>query len=216
MSGLFGRKRTGLSDLVATVLLIAMTLIAGAALFGYINGQAASSENKLGAANAANVNFLNERFVIPQLTFKYTAPTNQISVYLYNDGQLTDSFVEIEVYTLPRNGATMDLLYYFCSPATSQTTTICQLPQPPKTQLSGNRVLDLNNNALDSCYADAATLESPTLQNLQVPVGGISAITLTLPSFSAPCVNGAFSPGNIYYVQVLGQFGNTLTYFQAM
>ncbi len=191
-----------------------MTLVAGGALFGYVNGQAANSENKLGASNAANVNFLNERFVVPQLTFKYTSPMNQITVYLYNNGQLTDSFVEAEVYTVPRS--TMDLLYYYCSSTTPQTSTICTLPQAPFTQLIGNRVMDLNNRNTNGCYADANTLESPTLQNFQVPIGGISPITFTLPSLAAGCFSGSFAVGAFYYVQLLGQYGNSVTYFQAM
>ncbi len=184
-------------------------------MFGYVNGQAANSEKAIGVSNNANVNFLNERFVVPQVTFKYTAPTNQVSVFVYNTGQLTDAFVEVEVYTVPRSS--MDLLYYICLAGTSQTNTICKLPNPPNTVLNGNRVLDLNNANNNACYADASSLESPTLTTLQVSTGAISSITFTLPSLPAPCVSGAFGPvGAFYYVQVLGQYGNSVNYFQAM
>jgi hypothetical protein len=44
---------------MAAVITIAITLVAGAALFGYVNSQAATSESSLGQANAANVDFLN-------------------------------------------------------------------------------------------------------------------------------------------------------------
>ncbi len=208
------RRRAGISDLVAAVITVAITLIAGGALFGYVNGQAAVNERQLGVANAANVNFLNERFVVPQITFKYTSPTNQITLYVYNNGQLSDAFVEVELYNSTRSK--MDLVYYYCSTTTPQTSTLCKLPNPPSTLLSGNRVLDLNNRNNNNCYADATSLESPTVNSYQVPIGGISSITITLPSLSAPCVNGAFTVGTFYYVQLLGQYGNTVTYFQAM
>ncbi len=90
------RRRRGISDLMATVLLIAMTLIAGAAVFGYVNGQAASNESKLGAANAANVNFLNERFVVVDLAI--SAGGNSAFVWIYNNGNLDLNLQQLVLY----------------------------------------------------------------------------------------------------------------------
>jgi hypothetical protein len=218
-SDLIRARRHGISELMGMILTVVITLIAGAALFGYVNGQAASNENQIGAANAANVNFLNERFQIPQMTFKYTSPTNQISIYVYNNGHLTDSFVEAEIYTTPRSS--MDLLYYYCSPATAQTSTLCKLPQTPFTSLSGNWVVDLNNKNNNNCYGSATSLESPVLEGtggLQVSIGNISYFTLTLLALSSPCVPSpsSFSSGSFYFIQLTGQYGNTATYFQMM
>lgn len=95
------RKRSGISELVAAVLTIAITLIAGAALFGYVNGQAAASENRIGTANAANVNFLNEKFVVTDLavvTDQHTA-----NIWVYNNGNLTVNIRQIVLYDGTKN-----------------------------------------------------------------------------------------------------------------
>src|SRR5262245_15136906 len=73
-----------------------MTLIAGAALFGYVNGQASTSEAKLSSANAANVNFLNERFVIVDMAVASGGTTMQL--WVYNNGNLALNLVQIVVY----------------------------------------------------------------------------------------------------------------------
>ena len=96
------RRRSGLSEVMAAVITIAITIIAGAALFGYINGEAANSENKLGVANAADVNFLNERFVVVDMGFV----GNSATFYLYNNGNLTLNLKEIVLHD-----ATRDKLY---------------------------------------------------------------------------------------------------------
>ena len=102
------RRRRGLSDLVAAVLTVAMTLIAGAALFGYVNGQAANSENRIGAANAANVNFLNERFVVVDVNFSQNNPSTSVSIWIYNNGAVTLNVTQIELYNATRS---MMILY---------------------------------------------------------------------------------------------------------
>jgi hypothetical protein len=91
-----GHVRAGLSDLMATVLLVAMTLIAGAALFGYVNGQAANSENAVGASNQANVNFLNERFVVVDMAINSVGPSADI--WIYNNGNLNLNLEQISLY----------------------------------------------------------------------------------------------------------------------
>ena len=83
------RGRAGISEVVAAVLTIAITLIAGAALFGYVNGQAATSESNLGNAVGGNVNFLNERFVVPQTTSHLTRSR---STCIIRDWSTTNSF----------------------------------------------------------------------------------------------------------------------------
>jgi hypothetical protein len=216
---------------VATVLLVAITLIAGAALFGYVNAQAAGSENKLGAANAGNVNFLNERFVVPQVAYAYTSSTTTtitsvttstatlstgkvVTLYIYNNGELTDSFSEIEVFcSQTLTGAscrsTMDLTYYY--------------------HTGHNFVMDNNqcfplvggqckNPAYNVTANTSPAIETPLLgpesglPSLSVPVGSTSYITLELPSFSA----GAYAQSSTYDFNLLGTYGNTLLYFQVM
>jgi len=85
----------GISDLMATILLVAVTLIAGAALFGWVNGQAAANENQIGASGASNINNLNEKFSVP--TMVITASSDKGLVYVYNYGGIDLKIVSILV-----------------------------------------------------------------------------------------------------------------------
>jgi flagellin-like protein len=78
-------NRRGISEVMATVLLVAVTLIAGAALFGYVNGQAANSENAIGGQVGGNINYLNERETITLVNFP---DTSHLNIWVYNTGQL--------------------------------------------------------------------------------------------------------------------------------
>jgi hypothetical protein len=86
-------------------------------------------------------------------------------------------------------------------------------------------LVDLNNPG--ACNLDITSnvgaFESPSLgtgsSSLTVPIGGISSITLTLPSSStwgSPCFAGTFKSGSAYSVNILGVYGNKALYFQVM
>ena len=61
--------RRAISDLFGSLLMIAITLVAGVAAFGWINGQAANSERAYGNSVGSNINLLNERFTVVTQTF---------------------------------------------------------------------------------------------------------------------------------------------------
>ena len=63
------RKRAAVSELVGTLIMVAITLVAGAAAFGWVNGQASVSEGAYGQNAAAGVNFLQEHFAPITNTF---------------------------------------------------------------------------------------------------------------------------------------------------
>jgi flagellin-like protein len=154
--GLFHKKRRGLSDLVATVLLVAITLISGAALFGYVNGQAAGSENQLGAANEANVNFLKERFVIVDVNFSQSNPSTSISIWIYNNGVVTLNITQIELYN---NARSMDIFYQHHPSSTSCTLRplpAYSLPAPLSNPLKITLILP-SGCASESSFASGTT-----------------------------------------------------------
>ena len=68
--------RRGISELMASLITIAITLIGGIAAFGFINGQIGVSSRQIGAGVANNVNFLRERSVITYANFPSVAPIN--------------------------------------------------------------------------------------------------------------------------------------------
>jgi len=63
------RNRIAVSELAGTLLMVAITLVAGAAAFGWVNGQAYSSESAYGQNAAAGVNYLREHFAPVTSTF---------------------------------------------------------------------------------------------------------------------------------------------------
>jgi hypothetical protein len=95
------RDRAGVSEVMAAVLTIAITLLAGAAVFGYINGQAAASENRIGQAAGGNADFLNEKFVVVQMSFSNACVSpspNCAIIWVYNNGQVDLQMKWVHLY----------------------------------------------------------------------------------------------------------------------
>lgn len=111
--------------------MVAITLIAGAAVFGWINGQAGSSENAYGQSVANNVNFLKERYVVVSQTFTGSGSGNSCSggnspnfqctgadFWIYNNGQVGFTLYTIRIRNLtdiPSNAANhnpLNILFY--------------------------------------------------------------------------------------------------------
>src|SRR5207245_3805948 len=84
---------------------IAVTLVAGTTVFGYVRSQANLSELALSQNVGGTLNFLQERFVVPLVSYT----SNSITIYIYNNGQTTDQFTQIEVYGPTRSA--MDIVY---------------------------------------------------------------------------------------------------------
>ena len=102
------RKRA-ISELFATLLMVVVTLIAGAAVLGWVNGQAGTSEQAYGNSAANNINYLNERFSAESQVFSNNAGgacsgaggpgpgCTAASFYLYNDGSVTFTLKSIQI-----------------------------------------------------------------------------------------------------------------------
>ena len=114
---------------------------------------------------------------------------SSITVYIYNSGQVPVQFAQIEVYNSTRSK--IDLTF------------------------TATKVTDLNHVGTCSVTPPGA-LESTLLggspTSFTVNGGTVSAITLTFPG----CYTGTFKSGFTYFLNVLGRYGNTATYFQAM
>ena len=120
--------------------MVAITLSAGAAVFGWINGQAGTSERAYGASVATNVNFLRERFVIVASNFTSCGLTprscSTLGVYLYNNGQLTDNISRITISTPP--GVVPQFSIAFGSKSTSGG---CSIPAIAPNQKSASNLM---------------------------------------------------------------------------
>ena len=62
-------RRRGVSELSGTLMMMAITLVAGTAVFGYVRTQANISELAYGQNVGGTLNFLQERFVIPLVSY---------------------------------------------------------------------------------------------------------------------------------------------------
>jgi len=164
---------------------MAITLAAGTTVFSYVRSQANLSELAYGQNVGGTLNFLQERFVIPQVSYT----SNSITIYIYNNGQTTDQFTQIEVYGPTRSA--MDIVY---------DTNYATVSNPP------------------ACRGQtpAGTLETPPLGantgSFSVKVNYVTSITMRLPT----CGGLSFQPGSTYFVKILGQYGNTAVYYQVM
>ncbi len=75
--------------------MIAITLVAGAAIFGFVNGQSSNSAQAVGNSAAQNINFLNEKEVVLTASNQGGSKAN---VYVYNSGSINpDSIVQVVV-----------------------------------------------------------------------------------------------------------------------
>ncbi|MEM2883179.1 MAG: hypothetical protein QXY08_01190 [Nitrososphaerales archaeon] len=96
------RRRAGISELMATLLTVTITIISGSAIFYYINARSTESVNLYGKSVEDVVNFLNEKATI--LDLNYTI--NSVTIWLYNSGGVDLEFNQILVYNHSRS------LYY--------------------------------------------------------------------------------------------------------
>lgn len=181
------RRRTGVSELVATVLLIGATLIAGFAVWGWVNGEAGASERAYGASVGGNVNYLEERFVVVNMNFSASA----VTIWLYNDGQINFQPVQVLIYNASRS---MYLLY-------NATQVVSFGPE----KCSGSSVASYEGP--DVLYDPLNPAPQPSA--IDLPKGGVQRLTLTLPA----CSSASFDSGVAYSVSVLGLYGNTVTAF---
>jgi flagellin-like protein len=105
-------RRRAISDLFGSLLMIAITLIAGVAAFGWINSQAATSERAYGNSVGNNINLLNERFTVVTQTFYGggggacsggTSPNFQCtgaSFWIFNNGQAAFNLSTVQLRNL--------------------------------------------------------------------------------------------------------------------
>jgi len=183
------KRRTGISELVATVLTMSITLVAGFAVFGYVNGQAGVSEVQYGKAVGATVGYLEERFVVAQFVFSSGA----LTMYLYNNGIVNLQLAQINVYDSTK--AVINVVFS----ATGATDLIH----------SGCTV-----SAVSSVESPSLGTASGSFSLAQ---GTVSSLILTLPKQTMN-VNCPASPtwvsGTAYYAQITAQYGNQIVYYQ--
>ena len=145
-------------------MMMAITLVAGTAVFGYVRTQANISELAYGQNVGGTLNFLQERFVIPLVSYT----SNTVTVYIYNNGQIVDQFTQLEVYGPTRSA--MDIVYD-ANYATVNNPASCRgqtpggnLETPPLGPYPSSFSVKIN-------YDGSVTLKLPTCTGLSFQPG---------------------------------------------
>jgi len=188
------RKRPAVSDVIGAVLAIAITLVAGAAAWGYVRAQAGASETAL-QGNAVNTNnLLSEHFGVVDM---YFGTTTSATFWVYNTGSLTYSIFSVRLYS---STSTVNLLYNYTVAGGVKT----------------DQVYDLRSNLATKCKTAAATYETPAITVTSVKVTNAQFFTMTIPptSGSCPSFGQTITAGTTYTVVVTGIYGNVVTYSQ--
>jgi flagellin-like protein len=194
------RRRPAVSELVATLLTVAMTIVVGMGVFSYVNTQARVSESQYGQSVGQSVQYLEENFLVATVNYNYpggctsSCKSTSVTIYFYNAGKINNQFQQIEIFNSTRNK--IDITF------------------------TGSTVTDLNNKG--GCTVGATTsLESPLLgtgsSSFTVNMGSISAVTLTLPNcYTSRGAGYQLIQGYTYSIKALGAYGNMANYYQAM
>lgn len=174
------------------MLAIAMTLIAGAAAWGFVRSQAAVSEGAL-QSGALNTNdMLAEHFVIATM---YFGTTTSATFLVYNTGTITDQVASVRLYD---SAGLVNVFYNYTkhSPCT------------------GDCVMDLKSSLTTKCKA--AATESPSLTQTTVKSSDEEFYTLTIPGTTSNCPSYGqlFTVGTTYTIVVTGVYGNVVTFSQ--
>lgn len=178
--------RKGIAEVMGAVILLAVTLVAGFAVFGYVRAEANVSELSYGQSVGATDSYLQERFVVPLVAYS----SSSVTIYVYTNGQVASQLAQVEVYGPTR--AAMDVVF------------------------NANQVTVINPAACAMQVKASSSNESPLLGSgtgsFSAAVNTVASVVLTLPA----CSGLSFQSGNNYFVSLLGQFGNTAVYSQGM
>ena len=179
------------------MLAIAMTLIAGAAAWGFVNSQAGASEGALQNNAVATNNLLSEHFAVVDMYFGTTTST---TFMLYNTGSLTYQTYSVRLYG---SGGNINLLFNYTQSGAVKT----------------NYVYDLRSTLASKCKTAAASYESPSpgyISGTTVKVSNSQFFTLTIPPTTSNCPSfgNTWTVGNTYTIVVTGLYGNVVTFSQ--
>jgi hypothetical protein len=182
------------SETIGAMLAIAITLIAGAAAWGYVRSQAATSEGALQNSAVANNNMLNEHFATVDM---YFGTTTSATFWVYNTGSVTFQIFSVRLYD-----STGLVNLFFNSTQTGGVKT--------------DRVYDLRSGLSTKCKTAAATYETPSITGTTTRTTNAQIFTLTIPPtlVTCPSFGQTIVAGTTYTVVVTGIYGNTVAFSQ--
>ena len=201
------RKRRAVSELMSTLVMVAITLTAGVAVYGFVNGQAGASANQYANSVNNNVDYLREHFVIVNVQFSNSSSLacghvggkgycTSSGISIYNNGAVALTIKQIiisNVGTTSSSGAAVTPLYLNTTYSSSSYTTTAYASNPPTVA------------SKYACTGSGVPPSSPIAIN-QVP-----PTIFTMPILSCMGTAQGFLVGASYQIQVLGTYGNVVT-----
>lgn len=189
-----------------------MTIIAGAAIFGYVNTTAGTASQAYGSAVGNNVQYLEEKFTVVDIVAANvtcgTTTCASFTIWVYNTGKIQLSLLQVRVYdpTTPSSW-NLDLLYNYTNSGGTSVNRIHDLAAGSSGCSVTATTAYLTPLIAGAGSFTAATSNTATIQ-LVVPPTSAAPTGATCPSF------GQLVHTDTYYATVVGLFGNTNTYAQ--
>jgi flagellin-like protein len=114
------KRRVAISEIMGTLIMVAITLVAGAAVFGWVNGQAGVSENAYGQSAANGINYLKEHFA--PVTNTFTGPGGAAcsgsptactvaNFWVFNNGQLYFTLSSLQIQSAVGASSFLNIVY---------------------------------------------------------------------------------------------------------
>ena len=127
------RKCAGISPVIATTIILAITVTMGLALYSFVNSQSTVATQSFAQEATDYINYRNDRFVITSLSFH----NDGITAYVFNNGNIPISITQVLVG--------FDELNYSCqatitgsSPIGAKQIGTVEFTNIPKHDNSGN------------------------------------------------------------------------------
>ncbi|MDG6982834.1 MAG: hypothetical protein JRM74_05195 [Nitrososphaerota archaeon] len=187
-------RRRAISELVASVLLIAITLITGFAVWGYVDGQAGTTEQVYGQSVGATANYLQEKFVVVSMDL---SAGSAATIWLYNSGNIRLQLVQVRFSDSAKK---IDLLYNYTVSGSTKT----------------DYVYDLLSTSTGECKTAAASYEAPLLSTVDANASTTQSLKLAIPPAQTGCPSfGQSIASNVVYTAVvLAAYGNMVSFSQ--
>ena len=89
-----GRKRSGVSPVIATTIILAVTVTLGLSLWGFANSSVGTATGTYAEVITNYGKYTSDRFVIANLAFNHPLPA-QVTVWVYNSGDFATEIKEV-------------------------------------------------------------------------------------------------------------------------
>ena len=182
------RSRRAISEVLGTVLLMALTIVIGFAAWMWANSAATSAERSFGDSIQSNISCLSQNFVITNANFSSTNH-NLVTVWFFNNGIGT---IGLSVLTISNASSGGTWSYSNSSVITASTTVVAG---------SGGQ-----NQVGQNVLAVATTTGFVTGQSVELNTGGPRDETLVIQSIGSGTITFA---SNLRYTHPAGDTAKT-------